>query len=472
MFDIMDSLENYTTPDGIELQGTWTAPPASDAQSGFEWAGEWTVTYETFRDMGMAFGAAIILIYMLVVMEFGNFSLPAIIMAPIPLTLVGIIPGHWLFGAEFTATSMIGFIALAGIIVRNSILLVDFTKHEVEDGRPVTESVLLACKARTRPIVVTALALVGGSAVIIFDPIFKGMAISLAFGVMVSTILTLVVIPLGAITVRKVFAEKTIDASGKAVYADLPYDPILEGTYTEQEDEEQGFLDYVTIALSFVWMFVLSMFVAFRDFIRDLIASLVRLIKKYSVKKPAQTITDNPLPGVGQKVPDVAQPESTEPQNLNAAGTDQPVRSPAEATEETQAQALESETKKETLDTAEPVNKEVVSADDKLGSADTGASKNKVVNKPVAKQKTVRKSKQNKIVKKKSVVKKSTSKASTSRGDTDKESMQDAVVKSDARLKKPVSKKTVSKKTGVKKAPAKSGHRRGIRLKSDIDDDD
>ncbi len=282
MFDVIDSLESYTAPDGVSLKGTWTGPPETDSVSSFEWGGEWTVTYETFRDMGMAFGAAIILIYMLVVMEFGNFSLPAIIMAPIPLTLVGIIPGHWIFGAEFTATSMIGFIALAGIIVRNSILLVDFTKHEVAAGRPVTDSVLLACKARTRPIVVTALALVGGSAVIIFDPIFKGMAISLAFGVLVSTILTLVVIPLGAITVRKSFAKKTVDDSGATIYGDLPYDPILEGDYQNEydDDSEKGLLDYLFSGLSFGWIFALSMVLALRDFIVALIRSIVHLFTR------------------------------------------------------------------------------------------------------------------------------------------------------------------------------------------------
>jgi len=148
-----------------------------------------------------------VLIYMLVVIEFKNFIFPSIIMAPIPLTLVGIIPGHWFFGAEFTATSMIGWIALAGIIVRNSILLVDFTKHEVERGVHVIDAVINSCQARTRPIVITALALVGGSSVILSDPIFEGMAISLLFGVVVSTVLTLFVIPLGCISAKKAFPE-------------------------------------------------------------------------------------------------------------------------------------------------------------------------------------------------------------------------------------------------------------------------
>ncbi len=201
MLKMEEKLLDYKTPDGVTLSGTlFSGAPPDNGQSGFEWGGEWTVTYETFRDMGLAFGVALVLIYMLVVGEFGNFVTPAVIMAPIPLTLLGIVPGHWIMGADFTATSMIGFIALAGIIVRNSILLVDFSIEEVAKGLTVTEAVISACKARTRPILITALALVAGSSVILTDPIFQGMAISLLFGVLVSTILTLVVIPLGCVS--------------------------------------------------------------------------------------------------------------------------------------------------------------------------------------------------------------------------------------------------------------------------------
>ena len=203
MIALDEELQGYTTPDGVTLSGHYTGAPPDNGLSGFEWGGEWTVTYETFRDMGIAFGVALILIYMLVVWEFGNFVIPAIIMAPIPLTMLGIIPGHWLMGAEFTATSMIGFIALAGIIVRNSILLVDFAIQEVTSGKEVVDAVIESCKARTRPIIITALALVAGSSVILTDPIFQGMAISLLFGVVVSTLLTLIVIPLGCVSAGK-----------------------------------------------------------------------------------------------------------------------------------------------------------------------------------------------------------------------------------------------------------------------------
>nr|HPQ97001.1 efflux RND transporter permease subunit [Thiolinea sp.] len=216
-FEVESLLQNandgqgYQAPDGsILTAGHWLgAPDNVGLNTDFEWGGEWTVTYETFRDMGIAFAAALVLIYMLIVAQFGNFTLPAIIMAPIPLTLIGIVPGHWIMGAEFTATSMIGFIALAGIIVRNSILLVDFVRESVRyEGLSVTEAVILSCEARTRPILITALALLGGSMVILSDPIFQGMAVSLIFGGAVSTLLTLIVIPLGCISARNVFGEE------------------------------------------------------------------------------------------------------------------------------------------------------------------------------------------------------------------------------------------------------------------------
>ncbi|MBU0656193.1 MAG: efflux RND transporter permease subunit [Gammaproteobacteria bacterium] len=196
----------YVTPDGTKLveEAYWLkSPQGVEGKSAFEWGGEWTVTWETFRDMGIAFAAALVLIYMLIVAQFGNFTLPAIIMAPIPLTLIGIVPGHWLMNAEFTATSMIGFIALAGIIVRNSILLVDFAREAVVRGESVLEAVIHSCEARTRPIVITALALFGGSMVILSDPIFQGMAVSLIFGGAVATLLTLLIIPLGCISAGK-----------------------------------------------------------------------------------------------------------------------------------------------------------------------------------------------------------------------------------------------------------------------------
>ena len=203
ILSVEDALKNYTTPDGVQITGTMTGPPEDDLYSGFEWSGEWVVTYETFRDMGLAFAAALVLIFGLLVLEFRNFILPAIIMAPIPLTLIGIIPGHWIMNAEFTATSMIGFIALAGIEVRNSILLVDFVKNEVHLGQDAMHAVANAGQIRMRPIWVTDLTMMAGAATILFDPIFQGMAISLLFGPIVATTLTLFVVPLGCTSVHK-----------------------------------------------------------------------------------------------------------------------------------------------------------------------------------------------------------------------------------------------------------------------------
>ena len=158
------------------------------------WEGEWEVTWVTFRDMGMAFGVALLGIYILVVAQFGSFRLPLVILTPVPLTFIGILGGHWLFSAPFSATSMIGFIALAGIIVRNSILLVDFIRHDTT-GRPLTEVLISAGSIRFKPILLTALAAMIGAAVILADPIFQGLAISLLFGLMSSTLLTVLVIP-------------------------------------------------------------------------------------------------------------------------------------------------------------------------------------------------------------------------------------------------------------------------------------
>ena len=166
------------------------------------WDGEWEVTWVTFRDMGAAFGVALLGIYILVVAQFGSFKLPLVILTPVPLTLIGIMFGHWLFHAPFSATSMIGFIALAGIIVRNSILLVDFIRHRRADDLPLRQVLLEAGAIRFKPILLTAVAAMIGAAVILFDPIFQGLAISLLFGLASSTLLTVLVIPAIYIALR------------------------------------------------------------------------------------------------------------------------------------------------------------------------------------------------------------------------------------------------------------------------------
>jgi multidrug efflux pump subunit AcrB len=164
-------------------------------QYSIKWDGEWQVTYETFRDMGLAYAVGLILIYLLVVAQFRSYLTPLIIMAPIPLTVIGVMPGHALLGANYTATSMIGMIALAGIIVRNSILLVDFINLKAEEGVPFRDAVIQSAVARAKPIALTGLAAMIGATFILDDPIFNGLAISLIFGIFVSTLLTLVVIP-------------------------------------------------------------------------------------------------------------------------------------------------------------------------------------------------------------------------------------------------------------------------------------
>jgi multidrug efflux pump subunit AcrB len=197
MFRMRDDLRAIATPDGGGLAEYFISQP-DDAWRGYaiKWDGEWQITYETFRDMGAAYAVGLILIYLLVVAQFGSYLTPLIIMAPIPLTIVGVMPGHALLGAQFTATSMIGMIALAGIIVRNSILLVDFINLQRAQGVALKDAVVHSAATRAQPIVLTGLAAMLGAFFILDDPIFNGLAISLIFGILVSTVLTLVVIPL------------------------------------------------------------------------------------------------------------------------------------------------------------------------------------------------------------------------------------------------------------------------------------
>jgi multidrug efflux pump subunit AcrB len=181
--------------DRIEDEQRFISAPEDPAAFAIKWDGEWQITYETFRDMGLAYSVGLVLIYLLVVAQFRSYVVPLIIMAPIPLTVIGVMPGHALLGAQFTATSMIGMIALAGIIVRNSILLVDFVDAERAAGRDLASAVIRAGAIRARPIALTALAAMAGAFFILDDPIFNGLAVSLIFGILVSTALTLLVIP-------------------------------------------------------------------------------------------------------------------------------------------------------------------------------------------------------------------------------------------------------------------------------------
>jgi len=182
-------------PGGTPVAQHFISQPDDPGSLAVKWDGEWQITYETFRDMGLAYAVGLVLIYLLVVAQFGSYALPLIIMAPIPLTIIGVMPGHALLGAQFTATSMIGMIALAGIIVRNSILLVDFIDQQLREGHGLADAVVSAGVIRARPIALTALAAMLGAFFILDDPIFNGLAVSLIFGILVSTVLTLLVIP-------------------------------------------------------------------------------------------------------------------------------------------------------------------------------------------------------------------------------------------------------------------------------------
>ena len=194
MFDIASQIDEISDSE-YDIEQRYISQPENTHYFSLKWDGEWQITYETFRDMGIAYSVGLILIYLLVVAQFRSYLLPLIIMAPIPLTIIGVMPGHALFGAKFTATSMIGMIALAGIIVRNSILLVDFIMGETRSGKSLEDAVIRAATVRAKPIVLTALAAMMGAFFILDDPIFNGLAISLIFGILISTMLTLVVIP-------------------------------------------------------------------------------------------------------------------------------------------------------------------------------------------------------------------------------------------------------------------------------------
>ncbi len=194
MIAVAAALDKMDWDEGTKPVVSLYGQPEDESDITLLWDGEWEVTYVTFRDMGAAFGVALLGIYILVVAQFGSFRLPLVILTPIPLTFLGIIFGHWLFGAPFSATSMIGFIALAGIIVRNSILLVDFIRH-ADASRGTVQVLIDAGSIRFKPILLTAVAAMIGAVVILADPIFQGLAISLLFGLLTSTLLTVLVIP-------------------------------------------------------------------------------------------------------------------------------------------------------------------------------------------------------------------------------------------------------------------------------------
>jgi multidrug efflux pump subunit AcrB len=196
ILSINRELDKLTVPGGYRLERYVAAQPATDRKIAMKWDGEWHITYEVFRDLGLAFAAVLVLIYILVVGWFQSFRTPLAIMAAIPFSLVGILPAHGLMGAFFTATSMIGFIAGAGIVVRNSIILVDFIELRLSQGMPLDQAVIDAGAVRFRPMLLTAAAVIVGASVILFDPIFQGLAISLMAGEVASLLLSRMTVPI------------------------------------------------------------------------------------------------------------------------------------------------------------------------------------------------------------------------------------------------------------------------------------
>lgn len=190
-----EKLKTIDLPRGYSIGEWYMGQPQDESNFTVKWDGEWQITLEVFRDLGIAFAVVIIIIYMLIVGWFQNFKTPIVMMVAIPLSLIGIVLGHWLLGAFFTATSFIGMIALAGVMVRNSVLLIDFIEIRIKDGIPLKQAIIDAGAVRTTPILLTTGAVVIGAAVILFDPIFQGLAISLVAGAIISTVLTLIVVP-------------------------------------------------------------------------------------------------------------------------------------------------------------------------------------------------------------------------------------------------------------------------------------
>ena len=206
LFDVWSALKNNALK-GYEVRYDGNPRLAlliKDQQTGetytLKWGGEWEITFDVFRDLGSAFGIAVVLIYILMVVYYRTFAIPGIVLSTIPLTFIGVLGGHFVMNVVmptyFTATSMIGFIALAGIVVRNALLLIDFTIELLKQGRSLDDAVLEAAATRFKPIILTAAAIILASTVIVVDPVWQGLAVSLIFGVLASTVLTLVVIPL------------------------------------------------------------------------------------------------------------------------------------------------------------------------------------------------------------------------------------------------------------------------------------
>ena len=211
-----EKIDALRLPGGTTVERHATEPPQTSDRPALKWDGEWQITYEVFRDLGIAFAIVLVLIAILVIGWFQSFSVPLAILLPIPLSLIGILPGHLAFGAFFTATSMIGFIAGAGIIVRNSIILVDFIELKLRQGMALEAAVVEAGVVRFRPMLLTAAAVVAGSAVILFDPIFQGLALSLMMGEVAATLLSRMAVPVALLPHRPARPGSRASARGRA----------------------------------------------------------------------------------------------------------------------------------------------------------------------------------------------------------------------------------------------------------------
>lgn len=196
ILDMDEKIQELNEREELNVEQHYTAQPESEEEISVKWDGEWHITYEVFRDLGAAFTVVLVIIYMLIIGWFQSFKVPIVMMIAIPLSLIGVLVGHLVFGAFFTATSMIGVIALAGIMVRNSVLLIDFIELRLKEGIPLKQAVIESGAVRTTPILLTAGTVVIGAFVIVFDPIFQGLAISLMGGSLASTALTLIMVPL------------------------------------------------------------------------------------------------------------------------------------------------------------------------------------------------------------------------------------------------------------------------------------
>jgi multidrug efflux pump subunit AcrB len=222
------AIEQLKLPEGYGLERYVASQPMTSDKLAMKWDGEWHITYEVFRDLGIAFAVVLVLIYILVVGWFQSFKTPLAIMAAIPFSLVGIIPAHGMMGAFFTATSMIGFIAGAGIVVRNSIILVDFIELRLKQGMPLADAVIDAGAVRFRPMMLTAAAVIAGSAVILFDPIFQGLAISLMAGEVASLLLSRMTVPVLYYLSERKKHEPAGEGSEPLLHTESPSEPAVE----------------------------------------------------------------------------------------------------------------------------------------------------------------------------------------------------------------------------------------------------